>query len=394
MKTNKLFLPILALVMIVNTLSYGIIIPLLYPYASRFGIDPFGLSMLFVSFSLFQFLATPIIGRLSDKYGRKPVLLLCLFGTSLSLALFASAQNVLMLFIARMLDGITGGNNSVAQAMIADTTEGKERAKAFGLVGAAYGVGFLVGPALGGIMSQFGLTAPFWFASFLALVGTILGIVILPETLKVSEAVREKQAFFPLKEIVQSMSKPIVGPVLLLSLITATAMNAFFIGFQSFTVDTLKLTAAQIGLVFSFFGLINIIMQAGGVRILLDKVPSKRKILKVSTLLVGIIYMIIPFTNSLLTFVPVSLMTAIIGSPIMIVLPALLSERTSKDDQGIMLGINQSLLSVGQIIGPLIAGLVATANPGNAFIFAGVTYIVATLFSFRLDSGVGKKVDV
>lgn len=394
MQKQKLFLPILALVMIVNTLSYGIIIPLLYPYASTFGIDPFGLSMLFVSFSLFQFIATPIIGRLSDKFGRKPVLLWCLLGTSFSLALFASAQNVFMLFVARILDGITGGNNSVAQAMIADTTEGKERAKAFGLVGAAYGVGFLVGPALGGVMSQFGITAPFWFASLLALIGTILGFIILPETLKVSQKVREKQSFFPIKKILQSVREPIVGPVLILSLITATAMNAFFIGFQSFTVDVLLLTATQIGLVFSAFGLINIIMQAGGVRILLDKVPSKRKILKISTLLVGIVYLVLPFTRSLMTFMPISLLNAIVGAPIMIVLPALLSERTSKDDQGIMLGINQSLLSVGQIVGPLIAGIVATSNPANAFIFAGLTYLVATAFSFRLDDGAGKKVDV
>lgn len=394
MNKKQLFLPILAFVMIVNTLAYGIIIPLLYPYAAHFGIDPFGLSMLFVSFSLFQFLATPIIGRLSDKYGRKPVLLLCLFGTSLSLALFASAQNIFMLFVARILDGITGGNNSVAQAMIADTTEGKERAKAFGLVGAAYGVGFLIGPALGGIMSQFGLTAPFWLASFLALLGTILGIIILPETLKVSETVREKQSFFPLKKIIQSMRKPVVGPVLILSLIAATAMNAFFIGFQSFTVDTLQMTATEIGVLFSIFGLINIIMQAGGIRIILDKVHSKRKILKISTALVGLIYLVIPFTKTLFSFMPVSLLTAIIGSPIMIVLPALLSERTSKDDQGIMLGINQSLLSVGQIIGPLIAGIVATSNPANVFIFAGLTYLVATLFAFRLDDGVGKKIDV
>ncbi|HEX7017676.1 MAG TPA: MFS transporter, partial [Patescibacteria group bacterium] len=108
----------LALVMLVNALSYGTIIPLLYPYASRFGINAFSLSLLFISYSLFQFIATPIIGRLSDKYGRKPLLLLSLGGTSLSLALFASATTVPMLFIARIMDGITGGNMSVAQAVI------------------------------------------------------------------------------------------------------------------------------------------------------------------------------------------------------------------------------------------------------------------------------------
>lgn len=147
--------------MLVNALSYGTIIPLMYPYSARFGINALGLSLLFACFSLAQLIATPIIGRLSDKYGRKPLLLLCLGGTGLSLALFASAQNVAMLFVARILDGITGGNNSVAQAAIADSSTGKDRAQAFGLLGASYGFGFLLEPALGGVLSEISLSTPF-----------------------------------------------------------------------------------------------------------------------------------------------------------------------------------------------------------------------------------------
>jgi len=162
---QKRVMLVLGLVMLVNALSYGMFIPLQYPYASRFGITPVGLSIMLALFSASQFIATPIIGRLSDRFGRKPLLLISLLGTSLSLAFFALAQTAWMLFAARILDGITGGNNSVAQAVIADTTTGRDRAKSFGLLGALFGVGFLLGPALGGLLSRISLTAPFFSAS-------------------------------------------------------------------------------------------------------------------------------------------------------------------------------------------------------------------------------------
>lgn len=181
--SNRTILSILGLVMVINALSYGTIIPLLYPYAARFGLSPLGTGLLFSTYSLFQLLATPIIGKLSDRFGRKPLLLGSLFGTSVSLALFASATTVPMLFVARILDGITGGNISVAQAVITDTTSGRERTKSFGIIGASFGVGFLLGPALGGIMSAYSLTAPFWLAASIAFAGSIIGWIVLPETL-------------------------------------------------------------------------------------------------------------------------------------------------------------------------------------------------------------------
>src|SRR5688500_3483749 len=109
---------IIAFVMLVNSLSYGIIIPLMYPFSQRFGINAFGLSVMFASFSVAQLISTPIIGRLSDRFGRKPLLMICLFGSAVALAMFAGAQNAFMLFVSRFIDGITGGNNSVAQAAI------------------------------------------------------------------------------------------------------------------------------------------------------------------------------------------------------------------------------------------------------------------------------------
>ena len=163
----------LSILMLVNALAYGVIIPLLYPYAKTFGMTPLGLSLLFASFSLFQFLFTPIIGRLSDVYGRRPLLLFSILGTGLSLVMFGMSQSIWQLFVARIIDGITGGNMSVAQAVIADSIKGPERAKAFGMLGASFGFGFLVGPAIGGFLSQYSLSAPFFFSAGLAVISTI-----------------------------------------------------------------------------------------------------------------------------------------------------------------------------------------------------------------------------
>jgi MFS family permease len=393
MFANKKLL-VLTLVLLVNALSYGIIIPLLYPYATRFGINPIGLSFLFASFSLAQFIATPILGRLSDKYGRKPVLLLCLLGSSLSLALFASAQSALVLFIARIIDGATGGNNSVAQAMIADETTGKDRAAGFGLLGAAFGFGFFVGPALGGLLSKISLTAPFWFAAALALSGAIAGQLILTETLKDKGTQKQHKPIFNFTNMIHALLSPTTGVVLALTLITAIGLNTFVLGFQTFTVDVLKMNALQIGLLYSTFGLISIIMQAGGIPLLVRKVASKKKLLLVSLTLSMIGLLLISITRSPYPFIAMMTFFAVVSAPLMPVIGALLSERTKAEDQGGMLGINQSYLSLGQIIGPLLAGYVALYSVPGVFVVAAALYALAVVIGKWLFVPVTHKIDL
>lgn len=390
---NKRLL-VLTLVLLVNALSYGTIIPLLYPYASRFGINPMGLSLLFASFSLAQFLATPIIGRLSDKYGRKPLLLICLLGTSVSLALFASAQSVVMLFVARILDGITGGNNSVAQAMIADETTGEERAAGFGLLGAAFGAGFFIGPALGGLLSRVSITAPFWFAAIIALVGTVIGQLVLKETLKEKGTQRQKQPIFNVASMFQALFTPMTGIVLIISLITALGLNTFILGFQTFTVDVLRMNAFEIGLLYSSFGLISIIMQAGGIPFLLKKIPSKKRLLAFSLALSAAGLILIGLTSTVYPFILMMTLFAIVGAPLMPVVGALLSERTKAEDQGGMLGINQSYISLGQIVGPLLAGFVANYTVPGVFMVAAGLYALALIASKWLYVPVKAKFDL
>lgn len=392
MKNNRT-LALLSLIMVVNALSYGTIIPLLYPYATRFGVDALGLSVLFASFSAAQLIATPIVGRMSDKYGRKPLLLWCLGGTSLSLALFASATSFPMLLIARILDGVTGGNNSVAQAMVADSTEGKDRAKSFALLGAAFGCGFLIGPAIGGIMSSIHITAPFWFASALALLGTILGLIFLPETL----TAKSKSATTKLspKMVLDSLFHPLTGIVLLLTLLSSTTLQTWIIGFQTFTNDVLALNTTTVGILFACFGLISIIMQAWGLRVLLNRVKHKRTILTWSLVLAAVTTLPLVFITTFQPFFLFMIVFGVVSSPINAILSTLLSERTKPEDQGGILGINQSYLSLGQIIGPLMAGSIITVSSvNNVFLFAGILYVVTTLVSSRLYGKRDSKLDL
>lgn len=377
--------------MVVNALSYGTIIPLLYPYAAQFGINGLGLGLLFSAFSLFQFLATPIIGRLSDRYGRKPLLLLSLFGTGVSQILFATAQNIPQLFFARILDGITGGNNSVAQAVIADSLEGKERTKAFGLLGASFGFGFLIGPAVGGLLSTINMTAPFWFSAFLAILGSVLGWIFLPETLplavrKAKQAERrqsktKQQDLLNLPLLWQALTKSAAGPVLLVTFLGMTSHQALVLGFQSFVTDILKLNTTYNGLMFASIGLVSILMQAIGLRWLLKQIPSQTKLLKLSLLASGLMCGVLFFSDSVWYFVIMTLIYVAVFSPQNIVLTGLLSQQTKAEDQGGMMGIQQAYLSLGQIIGPVVAGLITAWSVNAVFVVAAVLFGISLLAS-------------
>src|SRR6185295_8748153 len=160
-------LVIIFLTILVNLIGFGIIIPLLPFYAQTFGASPLTIGLLFASFSVAQMFASPVLGAWSDKYGRRPVLIFSLVGTVVSFVMLALAHSLAMLFAARLVDGLSGGNISTARAYIGDITEPKDRARAYGLIGMAFGLGFIFGPALSGLLAKVSYTAPIWAAAAL-----------------------------------------------------------------------------------------------------------------------------------------------------------------------------------------------------------------------------------
>ncbi len=382
----------LSAVMLINAISYGVIIPLLYPYAARFGINAQGLSFLFASFSIAQFISTPIIGRLSDRWGRKPLLVFCLFGTAASQVLFALAGSAWVLFVARILDGLTGGNNSVAQAVITDTTKQEERAKYFGILGAAFGFGFLIGSAIGGLLSGISLTAPYWFSAFLAFIGAAFGFFFLPETLDKTHI--ERKALVKPHNLITALTSPSVGLLLIITFIVSVGQNAWILGFQSFTVDVLKLSARTIGLIFSLVGLVGIVMQGIGVKWIIKVLGGMKRSLQVSLLLSGLNLMLISLVSTVTPFIIIVLLSGVFGAAILPVLSALITQNTKAEDQGGILGISQGYTSLGQIIGPLLAGVVIGRSMAHVFILAGGLMVVSFFASLACGKRCEQRVDL
>lgn len=385
MLKNKTLL-VLALIMVINALGFGIIIPLVYPFSKQFGITPQGISWLIASFSLAQFIATPILGSLSDKYGRKPLLLISLLGTALSFMLFASATSVIMLFAARILDGITGGNISVAQAVIADIAKPEEKAKAYGILGASFGMGFLLGPTIGGLLSHYGIAAPFYFAAGLTLAGVILGYFLLKESNTNHVARTNISQFFNFKKPFKSIRNPATGYFILLSFILAVSQFSMIIGFQAFTVDTLKLSPQRIGLFFTSFAATGILMQIFGIKIIQRIISSKEKILMIALALSSLA---LAYAFTAHTFLPFFI--AILGygtfnslrDPM---LNALISENTPATEQGSIMGINQSYISIGQIVGPLIAGMISLYSINYIFLASAGFIVIAFILTSWLSA--------
>ncbi|PWU24337.1 MFS transporter [Candidatus Cerribacteria bacterium 'Amazon FNV 2010 28 9'] len=390
--SNQTILWIISFIAIVNALGYGIIIPLQFSYVARFGINTFWVGVLFAAYSLAQFISTPIIGRLSDRFGRKPMLAYSVAGTAISFLLMALAHNALMVFIARILDGISGGNISVAQAVISDTTDHKERAKWFGILGASFGMGFVFGPAIGGALSAISLQAPFYFAAFISVIATILVIFVLQETQR--KDAREKKPvakLFDLRHLVTALFEPYVGLVLIASFIASFAFSIFILGFQAFTNDVLKLSPTNISLLFMMFGVIGLVMQGAG----LGKMVKKFH--EVPLLIMGTVVTLLSFigmgaSNTFTMFIIFSIVLAIGNSFLAPIITALLSKHTKKEDQGGIMGINQSYVSLAQIVGPIIGGVLATISVHYSFYGAAGVLVFMLLLTLIIARESGKHV--
>jgi multidrug resistance protein len=385
MKSDK-NLWILVFVCVINSMGFGIIVPVLYPYGKQFGLTGETLGVLIASFSIAQFFATPVLGSLSDKWGRKPLLVISLAGTCISFLLFAEARSILMLFAARILDGLTGGNISVAQAMISDTSTPQNRAKKFGILGSAFGFGFVIGPAIGGLLNQIGKQAPFFFAAGIALVGTLCALFLLKETNPSDKASRlNNQSNFKFKTLLTTLKRAAVGTAIFTGFLLTMAQFTMIVGFQTFSVDILKITPTQIGIFYAGFGICGIVMQLL-VPVFTKLIPKRSVILLLSTILCFAAMFLAGFTS---VFVPFALCICVYGlfnglrNPM---LNAIIADNISQSEQGKILGINQSYASIGQTLGPLTAGLVTVISVHSIFFLSSFYILVAFLLTFRLKS--------
>ena len=374
---------IIALIALVNMLGYGIIIPILYAYSKKFGLSDFQNGLLFALFSICAFISTPIIGRLSDKYGRRPMLLISIIGTALSFFITAFAPNAMILFFARALDGITAGNIPVAFAVISDTTKPEERAKAFGVVGAAFNFGFIFGPAIAALTVGFGSGVPFIIAGLITTVAVIITALFLPETNKHMGEV-QKGKLFDFPRLWHTLFDKNVGPTFLISFVFFLAFScAIIYGFQPFTVNILKISQSQNAILFTLFGIIGLISQTFFVAFLSRRLGMK-KAFSLSIISTAVSFVIMFLSHSLLVFVFASLILALFNSVVQTLIPTILSQETDEKSQGSIMGLNSSYQSLGMIFGPILGGIVATiAIPWTFLVGAGLV-IICYFLSFKV----------
>ena len=373
---------IIALIAVVNALGYGIIIPILYSYSRKYGLTDFENGLLFSFFSIAQFFATPIIGRLSDKYGRKPLLVISLLGTAVSFTIMAYAPSAIYLFIARILDGLTSGNLPVAQAVISDSTDVKDRAKGFGVMGAAFGFGFIFGPAISALTLTFSASAPFIIAAIVSALAVILTALLLPETNTHRQTVI-KGKFFDWQKLFGAVFDEAIGDTLLISLLYILAFSMFIYAFQPYSVEVLRLDATKISLIFTGVGIMGLITQ---VLILprVIRILSERKLLSLALSASVIVFLVIFLVRNIWIFLIAILVNAVANGLVMPMITTLLSKEMDEKSQGSIMGLNTSYQSIGFIFGPIIGGALASLLIPLPFLFAGLTFLICYFLSRKI----------
>lgn len=377
---KNLFL--VAIVAVVNALGYGIIIPVLYTYSHKFGLSDFQNGLLFALFSICQLLSTPIIGRLSDKYGRKPLLTISLLGSAVSFFMMAFAPSAIFLFLARALDGITAGNIPVISAIISDTTDEKNRGKGFAILGASFGFGFVFGPAITSLTSGISLALPFIIAGIVSLISVLLTIFLLKETNKNTGQLQDKK-LFNIKAFKKDISDKNILDLLAILLIYTTAFTMFTYAFQPYAVKILGLDVSHISWIFTGIGVVGMITQA----LIFPKVSknfSLKKIYIFSLLSVSIIFLVLSFANNYLYFTAVLMVMALFNSFVNPISQTFLSKSADSKSQGSIQGFGSTFTSLGQILGPILGGIISSYAINLSFVASSALVLLCVYFAFKL----------
>jgi DHA1 family tetracycline resistance protein-like MFS transporter len=347
----------------IDLVGFGIVIPVLPFYAEGtiFNATPRTVGLLFASYSIMQLIFSPILGGLSDKYGRRPVLLVSIIGTGIGFLVLGFARTLTMLFIGRILDGITGGNISTAQAYIADITTKENRATGMGLIGAAFGVGFVFGPAIGGILSRWGIQVPFLFAAGLCFANAILLYFRLPETVTPQRPATNRAARGRgFGQLFQSLKQPRLAFVLTIYFLFVVSFSIMTTSFSLYTMFRFGYDAQHTGYLFAYVGIIAVIIQGGLIGRLVKRFGELPLVI-VGALCFAISLFAVPFVGpaagglgGLLLGGGVFSMGNSLATP---ALTSLASKSAGAEEQGTVLGVTQSVASMARAIGPSVAAL-------------------------------------
>lgn len=382
---------IIFLTILIDMIGFGIVIPVLPLYSLHFGASPWEIGLLFGSFSLMQLIFAPILGRWSDRIGRRPILLMSILGTAISFLVLGFANSLWMLFLGRMLDGMSGGNISTAQAYIADVTPLEKRSSAMGIIGAAFGLGFVIGPAIGGLLGHYSIQLPFFVAAGLAFINTLAILLFLPETLSEEQRKTHSAAGVPLLQTLASAKDTPLGNLMLCSLLSTMAFSLVTALFTLFTENRLHWHARENGMLFAYIGILGVLIQGGLLRRIVPRTGEKPLIV-LGAILLCISIAALPLNSSVAWVVLASSGLSIGNSLVTPMLSGLASKSADAQSQGAILGLMQSIASFGRMIGPAIGGFLLNFDLHHAelpygispFWFSAVLMALGTITALRL----------
>ncbi|MGZ3650057.1 MAG: MFS transporter [Bdellovibrionota bacterium] len=354
---NKKLLPIF-LIVLIDVLGLTIILPLLPFYSEKFGASPFVVGMLASTYALCQLVSGPFLGRWSDSVGRKPLLILSQIGTCLGFLLLAFSNSLTLVFLSRIIDGLTAGNLSLAQAYISDVTRPEKRAAAFGKIGVAFGIGFFLGPALTAFLFRYGYHAPIFAAAALSFLSIVSTATLLPGGKPTLHKKPAPSGLFSFSIYKKYFVSPILRNLLVQIFIFYFTFSAYISGFalfaeRRFTFHGEPLGPKQVGYVFTYFGFLGIILQ-GFLIGRLVKIFGERRLALISFLSCVAGYIGLSFIDGPLWIGITGLLTGFGNGILRPVLTSEISRAVDRTEQGTVLGLNQSLQSVGQITAPLL----------------------------------------
>jgi multidrug resistance protein len=329
-----------------DLIGFGIVVPIIGVYAKRYGASGYAVGWLFATFALAQFVCAPLLGRLSDRIGRKPVIVISLVGTAVGSFVTGAAGSLWVLFLGRAIDGSSGASLSVAQAAVADMATPEQRPKLVGMLGAAFGVGFVLGPAIGGLAALGGPHVPFYVAAALAGVNAIAAIIRLPET-KVTPRTRVARGSQP--------RLPALRRLAIIGFLGTLAFTAFEATFSLFGNKRFDLTEGSTAGVFLGIGLVLVAVQGGGFGRLAAKVPAGR--LYAAALVLVVAGLAVVGVSTVWPLLIVGLLVLSVGQGIASpALTELVNQAAPADRRGEAMGFQQSSYAIGRVLGPPLAG--------------------------------------
>ncbi|HEX8371638.1 MAG TPA: MFS transporter [Chthoniobacterales bacterium] len=372
-------LTLIFLTIFIDMIGFGIVIPVLPVYAegSKFNATPTQLSLLVGIFSLLQLVCAPLFGKISDRFGRKPVLTISIFGTAVGFLVTGLAGSYWMLLLGRIIDGASGGNIATGMACIADVTTKENRSKAMGLIGAAFGLGFMIGPAMGGVLGKISPALPFFVAAGMALINCALVAWRLPETLTPEVRARNKDRA-SLGEVFSQGRAALISMILASQFASIVGFSIMTSLFALFCEKRFGYDIAQTGWIFFYVGFLGVIMQGGVLRRLLRR-PIEKQLALIGAAILAISMYFLPSTPPSLGMLLLVCTGISIGNSLVTpTMNGLASRSSDPHTQGRVLGLIASAGSMGRFIGPMIAF--------NLLHFDGLGQYART--SFLVSSGI------